>query len=55
MQFKAVKLQRGTDWAIVLTTPEGDDHTIPGFSTAADAETWSLREIGMQPQPPLVG
>jgi hypothetical protein len=44
--FKAVTLRAGANWAVVLTTNEGDDHRIDGFETAEDARCWVERETG---------
>jgi hypothetical protein len=45
-RFKAVTLRAGANWAVVLTTTEGDDHQIDGFATADDARRWAERETG---------
>jgi hypothetical protein len=54
VRFKAVTLRAGANWAVVLTTNEGDDHQIDGFATAEDARTWAERETGQTLSPVFV-
>jgi hypothetical protein len=44
--FKTIRLKHGQDWAVILTTQEGDDHQIGGFNTACEAQSWVERETG---------
>jgi hypothetical protein len=44
--FKTIRLKHGQDWAVILTTQEGDDHQIGGFNTACEAQNWVERETG---------
>ncbi len=46
--FKAIRLQAGQTWAVVLTTQEGDDHRIDGFGSAAEACAWIEGETGQR-------
>jgi hypothetical protein len=50
--FKAIalkKTEKTASWTVVLTTPEGDHHEIPGFETETDARYWAQRETGQAP------
>ena len=46
--FKAIRLNPGDSWAVVLTTLEGHDHRIDGFHSPEEAQSWVERETGQR-------
>ncbi len=47
-KFKAIRINPGENWAVVLTTLEGDDHRIDGFHSPEEAQSWVERETGQR-------